>query len=114
MFKRRVDVRRSANGLAAGGGQEFQGGETLLPQGLLQPRVLGLGLLQDGDVRVCVFPKGEETLIRGAAFGGVPLQSVGAGQAQMCQRPDEFILHEPRMVEDFLELDSRLTASTQS
>jgi hypothetical protein len=33
---------------------------------LFQLRVLCLGLLQDGDVGVDVFPEGEEVLIRGA------------------------------------------------
>ena len=49
---------------------------------LLQLRVLGLGLLQDGDVRVGVFPKCQEILICGAGFGGVALQHVGAGEAE--------------------------------
>ena len=35
---------------------------------LLQPRVLGLGLLQDGDVGVGIFPQGEEVLVGGACF----------------------------------------------
>ena len=49
---------------------------------LLQLHVLGLGLLQDGDVRVGVFPQREEILIRGAGFGGVAGHRVGAGQAE--------------------------------
>jgi len=38
---------------------------------LLQLRVLCLGLLEDGNVRVGIFPKGEEILVRHAGFGGV-------------------------------------------
>ena len=41
---------------------------------LSQSGVLGFGLLVDGDVRVGVFPEGEEILIRGAGFiagGGI-------------------------------------------
>ena len=40
----------------------------------LQLRILRLGLLQDGDVGVGVFPEGEEVLVLGAGFGGVALQ----------------------------------------
>ena len=35
---------------------------------LLQLRVLRLGLLQDGDVGVGVFPEGEEILVGGTRF----------------------------------------------
>jgi hypothetical protein len=40
---------------------------------LLQLRVLGLGLLQDGDVGVGVFPEGEEISVggKGADAGGI-------------------------------------------
>jgi len=37
------------------------------------------------DVRVGVFPEREEILIGDAGFGGVALQGVGAGDAQMDQ-----------------------------
>jgi len=37
--------------------------------GLFQLCVLCLGLLEDGDVRVGVFPDGEEILIGGAGLG---------------------------------------------
>jgi hypothetical protein len=40
---------------------------------LLQFRVLGLGLLQDGDVGVGVFPKREEILISRTRFGCIAL-----------------------------------------
>ena len=36
---------------------------------LLPLRVLRLGLLEDGDVRIGVFPEREEILIGGAGFG---------------------------------------------
>ena len=39
---------------------------------LLQLRVLGLGLLQDGDVGVGVFPEGEEILVCSFRFGASP------------------------------------------
>jgi hypothetical protein len=40
---------------------------------LLQLRVLGLGLLQDGDVGVGVFPKGEEIVAGGERAFCLPL-----------------------------------------
>ena len=44
----------------------------------MQFRVLCFGFLQDGNVGVGVFPQREEILIRGAGFGGVALQHIGA------------------------------------
>jgi hypothetical protein len=43
------------------------------PTILLQLRVLGLGLLQDGNVGVGVFPEGEKILVGSAGFVGVAL-----------------------------------------
>ena len=40
---------------------------------LLQLGVLGFGLLQDGNVRVCVFPEGEEVLVGFAGCCGITL-----------------------------------------
>ena len=50
---------------------------------LLQLRVLGLGLLQDGDVGVGVFPEGEEILIGGFGFGDVALHGIGATEVKV-------------------------------
>src|ERR1700704_3437534 len=58
---------------------------------LLQLRVLRFGLLQDRNVRISVFPEGEEILIRGAGFGGVPGDGVGATQLEMRQCADGYI-----------------------
>ena len=57
---------------------------------LLQFRVFGLGLLQDGDVGVGVFPEREEILICGLRFSRVALQGVGTRQAEMSERAGEF------------------------
>jgi hypothetical protein len=46
-------------------GQQFDG--PIIPS--LQLCVLGLSLLQDGDVGVGVFPEGEEVLVSGASLG---------------------------------------------
>jgi hypothetical protein len=48
----------------------------------LQLRVLGFGLLQDGDVGVCVFPEGEEILIGGLCLGSVGFHRIGAGEPE--------------------------------
>jgi hypothetical protein len=45
--------------------------------GLLQLRVLRLGLFQDGDVGVGVFPQGQEILVSSAGLAGVALQCIG-------------------------------------
>jgi hypothetical protein len=52
--------------------------EAELVRATLQRRVLSLGLFQDGDVGVGVFPEGEEILIRRLSLGGVALHGVGA------------------------------------
>jgi hypothetical protein len=43
-----------------------------------QLRVLGLGLLQDGDVGVGVFREIEEIILSDTSFGDIPLEGVGA------------------------------------
>jgi hypothetical protein len=76
----------------------------LTTHNLLQPCIFVLGLLQDGDVRVSVFPESKEILKRGASFYGIALQYIGTGEAEMGQRADGFVQHNPAMVENFLEL----------
>jgi hypothetical protein len=49
----------------------------------LQFRVFRLGLLQDGEVGVGVFPEGEEILIGHLGFGGVSLQDISARKVEM-------------------------------
>jgi hypothetical protein len=56
-------------------------------RGLLQLRVFRLGLLQNGDVWVGVFPQCQEILIGGTGFGCVALQGVGAGEAKVGKAP---------------------------
>jgi hypothetical protein len=41
------------------------------------------GLLEDGDVGVGVFPEGEEVMVGGFGVGGVALELIGAGEAEM-------------------------------
>src|SRR6516225_1245510 len=73
--------------------------------------VLGLGLPEDRNVRIGVFPKGEEVLIRRFGFGGLALHSIGPAELEMCECPDGFVEHNSAMVENFLELGSGLATS---
>ena len=73
---------------------------------LLQLRVLRLGFVQDGDVRVGVFPEGEEVLVFSAALGGIALERVGACQAKVGQCAQVEVQPEASVVEQLLEFDS--------
>jgi hypothetical protein len=53
---------------------------------LLQFRVLRLGLLQDGDIGVGVFPERQKILVSSTSFCSFARQSIGATELQMCQR----------------------------
>lgn len=52
----------------------------------VKPSVLRLGLLQNRNVLVGVFPQREELLVGGARFAGIALQDVGSRQpdARQC------------------------------
>jgi hypothetical protein len=52
---------------------------------LFQLGVLGLGLPQDGDVRVSVLPEREEIIVGGAGFGGVVYSGAGTTQLSVGQ-----------------------------
>ena len=76
----------------------------------MQRRVLGVGLLEDGNVGVGVFPESEKILVTGPRFGGVSGYRVGATETQVCQRADRLIQDNPRMVENLLEFSSTAVA----
>ena len=77
---------RSARVLGGIGRQESMSPDTCSQQlALLQLHELGLGLLQDGDVGVCVLPESEEFLIRRSSFIDFPDQQVGAAQLKSRQ-----------------------------
>ena len=87
---------------------------------LLQLRVLGFGLLQDGDVGVGVFPEGEEIFVGSecsdAGSIGVcslrvfRLQRIRTRHAQMRQRSRPAVPNDAAVVENFLELGISLHA----
>src|SRR5208337_700521 len=80
---------------------------------LLQFRVLGLGLFQDGDVGVGVFPEREKILIGGAGFGGVALHGVSARQSEAGQCTPRKVRHQSSVVYEFLKFRCRSVAVVQ-
>jgi hypothetical protein len=82
-------------------------------QFLPQLRVLRLGLFQDGDVRVGVFPEGEEVLIGGAGLGGVTLQVVSAGKAESGEVIEWRIREHGAMFEHFLKFSGGCAALSE-
>jgi hypothetical protein len=80
----------------------------------LQPRVLVLGLPQDGDVGIGVFPEGEEISISGKRpdAGGIGISALRSSRLQrvrschskmrQCTRPA--VPDDAAVVENFLEL----------
>lgn len=70
----------------------------------MQLRVLRLGLLQDGDVWISIFPEREEIFVRRLCFGEVTLFRIGPTKLQVRQRSH-------RIVEDVLPEFSSSTLS---
>jgi hypothetical protein len=64
----------------------------------LQLRVLRFGFLQDGNIRVGVFPQREEIFVG------------GAGKAEMGERPEGKVKHDSTMVQYLLKLCGSLLA----
>src|SRR5438552_238370 len=77
---------------------------------LLQLRVLCLGLLQDEDVGVGVFPEREEVLVCVLCFGCVAVHCVGSSKLKMRERAQREVHHETRTVENLLELSRGVVA----
>src|SRR5437868_15325428 len=76
----------------------------------LQLCVLRLGLLQDGNVGVGVFPERKEVLIGALCFGCVAVHCVGATKLKLRERTQRKIKHDTAMVQKLLELSRcRLT-----
>ena len=69
----------------------------IMPSGLqqsagsLQLGVFRLGLLEDRDVGVGVFPQRQEILIRGPSLHRVALHSIGSADLEMRERSDGFV-----------------------
>src|SRR5208282_364062 len=94
----------------------FPAEENQRPRKSLQPRILGLGFFQDGDVGVGIFPEREKIFVGGerAHAGGVglctlrsfELHGVRTRQSQMCQRSGPAVPDNAVVVDDFLKLSS--------
>jgi hypothetical protein len=91
-------------------------GDEIRTSALLQLRVLGLGLLQDGNAGVGILPEREKILVSSErpdtggicirTLGTLRLQNIRAGQAEMCQCSGPAVPNDPAMVQDFLKLRS--------
>src|SRR6266478_2770072 len=80
---------------------------------LVEGGVFGFGLLEDGDVRVSVFPKREEILVGSASFGLVPGERVSAGDAEVGQGANDFVRNDTGTSKNFLKLHNRRGAVTR-
>jgi len=69
----------------------------------MQLHVLGLGLFQDGILRVGGLPEGEEILICDAGLGRVALHGVSTRQAEAGQRAPREVHHHSSVVNELLE-----------
>src|SRR5262252_8555478 len=73
------------------------------PNELSQLRVLRLGLLQDGNVGVRVFPEREEILIGGLRLRGVAIDGIRAAKLKMRQCPKHIVCYDSAVIDDVLE-----------
>src|SRR5215467_2913710 len=78
------------------------------PKLLLQLRVLGLGLLQDGDVGIGVFPESEKILIGGLRPRGVVIEGISAAKLKMRQCPKHIVRYDRTVINDVLKFGCRL------
>src|SRR6202011_1633920 len=79
----------------------------------MQLGILRLGLLEDGNIRIGIFPQRQKILVRGTALRTFALHRVGAPELQMRQRSDGFVEHNATMVEEFLKFFCRFNASVR-
>src|SRR5947208_16494272 len=72
----------------------------------LKLRVFVLGLLQNGDIGIGVFPLAEKILVGALRFGGVACHRVGTCESDMRECPQREIQDDTAEIEEFLELGS--------
>ena len=70
----------------------------------LQLGVFRLGLLENWDIWVGIFPEGQKILIRSARFDIIVRQRICAAKSQMRQRAGYEIHDHPRVIENLLKL----------
>ena len=67
-----------------------------------------MGLFQDGNIGIGIFPQRKEILVRGARFRVVTGESICAAQAELGQRRVRAVPGYAFVVENFLEFGGRL------
>jgi hypothetical protein len=72
-------------------------------QQLLQLRVFRLGMLQDGNVGIGVFPESKEIFIGGCCLASVCGHRGGSAELQACNRAYRIARHDAAVIENFLE-----------
>src|SRR5437868_446461 len=83
-------------------------------QDSVELRVFDFGLFQDADIGVGVFPEREKILICSASLGGLTLQDISAGKAEVRERSDGLVQHNSAVVENFLKLRRSFAALMSS
>src|SRR5215467_13513972 len=81
---------------------------------LLQLCELRLGLFQNGDVRVGVFPEVEKFLISGLPPGGIAIHFVSPASLKICEGSNGITQNQSAMGEYFLKLAGCVSAFVQS
>ena len=74
------------------------------PSELVQLHIFCFSFLQDGDVRVSVFPEGEEVLVGAPGSAVVARENVGPAQSQVRQCADGLIPDDAGVIENLLKL----------
>jgi hypothetical protein len=74
------------------------------PLSSLQFRVLRSGLLQDGNVRIGVFPESEKIIVGEATLSSVAREGSGSGDSEMGKSAKRRVDDNARVVEDFSKL----------
>src|ERR1700683_4420386 len=107
-----IGERGQRPGASTRNSRETLGGRSMLRpflwEALLQLRVFGSGLLEDGNIRVGVFPQRKKSLVRRPGFRYVARHCVRPRQTHMCQRPIRLVGHNPAMGEHSLKLGGRV------
>ena len=80
------------------------GGEAISLPRSLELREFRLGLFEDRDVRVGIFPESEELLISKLCLGAYPRQSERPAKFQPCERTDGLTPDDAGVIENLLKL----------
>src|SRR5438445_4655826 len=105
-FGRRVATKKPLAGMLGPTPGKGQSPTLEVSEWLLQFRVVRLGLLQDWDVGVGIFPECQEILIRAFCFGHIAVNRVGSSKLKMRERTQRKIQNDTAMIEEFLEFGS--------